>query len=53
MASARTSSIVTKKSVIASRARNRLSPDPDSLGETVDLTIGGDGSYDLKVHMHD
>jgi len=32
---------------------NVTAPDPDSLGGTVDLTIFGDGSYNLKVHMHD
>ena len=28
-------------------------PDPESLGGTVKLTIRGDGAYELKVHMHD
>jgi hypothetical protein len=28
-------------------------PDPEALGGHVDLTIRGDGIYELKVHMHD
>ncbi len=28
-------------------------PSPDALGGSVELTIRGDGSYDLRVHMHD
>jgi hypothetical protein len=28
-------------------------PDPEALGGHVDLTIRGDGTYELKVHMHD
>lgn len=28
-------------------------PDPEALGGYVDLTIRGDGTYELRVHMHD
>ena len=28
-------------------------PGPDALGGNVELTIRGDGSYELKVHLHD
>ncbi|MDD5580699.1 MAG: hypothetical protein PHY16_15645 [Methylobacter sp.] len=28
-------------------------PDPEALGGNVELTIRGDGTYELKVHMHD
>ena len=28
-------------------------PDPEALGGSVDLTVRGDGTYSLSVHMHD